>query len=782
MREIEVLAPAGSFDTMKAAYKAGADAVYMGGPMFGARAYADNADAGQMLSAIDYAHLHGRKLYMTVNTLLKNTEIEGQLEDYIRPFYEQGLDAVIVQDLGVMEMIHTFFPDMAIHASTQMTVCGTDYGKWLRDHGASRIVTPRELDLSEIADMKQQTGVEIETFVHGALCYCYSGQCLMSSMIGGRSGNRGRCAQPCRLPWTFHSDSREKSGYLLSPKDLCSLQLLPDLIDAGVDSLKIEGRMKKPEYAALTAYLYRKYTDRYLTGGREHYHVDQADLEQLMDLYNRGGFTDGYFYRHNGQEMMSVKRPNHSGLNIGQGRINRRGEMEIQPMKTLGAGDVLELPDGQSVKLDKAVSVGGRLKVKYTGKSFKQTCSVMRTRNESLIQSVAEQYVKNSDLKEKLYGYVSISKDLPARIDVYYRDMHICSEGAVVQPAQKRPLTEEEIRRRLMKTGGTPFEFDQLEISLDEDCYMTVQELNQFRREALDAVERAALAPFRRQQPSILQPSDDRRKREKGSVSISVLTSSRAHVLAAAKVDGVSRIYFNYESNDDLVVEAAAMTHGAGKEFYLAMPYILRNDTKKLCLSKSQKLKSAADGFLVRNMETLLMLRKAGFDQPCISDYNMYCMNDRAGRVYEQMMDQVTLPVELNRREIAGLQSAVNSEMIVYGYQPLMVSAQCLMKTTGKCTKEPGYYELEDRRHKKFLVHNVCAFCYNLIYNSVPLYLMDVLDEVTESGIGGVRLQFVNETGDTVRAMAEACIRALQGERVTAAGDFTKGHYKRGVE
>lgn len=454
MREIEVLAPAGSFDTMKAAYKAGADAVYMGGPMFGARAYADNADAGQMLSAIDYAHLHGRKLYMTVNTLLKNTEIEGQLEDYIRPFYEQGLDAVIVQDLGVMEMIHTLFPDMAIHASTQMTVCGTDYGKWLRDHGASRIVTPRELDLSEIADMKQQTGVEIETFVHGALCYCYSGQCLMSSMIGGRSGNRGRCAQPCRLPWTFHSDSREKSGYLLSPKDLCSLQLLPDLIDAGVDSLKIEGRMKKPEYAALTAYLYRKYTDLYLTGGREHYHVDQADLEQLMDLYNRGGFTDGYFYRHNGQEMMSVKRPNHSGLNIGQGRINRRGEMEIQPMKALGAGDVLELPDGQSVKLDKAVSVGGQLKVKYTGKPFKQTCSVMRTRNESLIQSVTEQYVKNSDLKEKLYGYVSISKDLPARIDVYYRDMHVCSEGAIVQPAQKRPLTEEEIRRRLMKTGG----------------------------------------------------------------------------------------------------------------------------------------------------------------------------------------------------------------------------------------------------------------------------------------------------------------------------------------
>ena len=218
MRQIEVLAPAGSFETMKAAYKAGADAVYMGGPMFGARAYADNADMEQMLSAIDYAHLHGRKLYMTVNTLLKNIEIERQLTEYIRPFYEQGLDAVIVQDLGVMTLIHTLFPDMAIHASTQMTVCGTQYGEWLRDHGASRIVTPRELDLSEIANMKRRTGVEIETFVHGALCYCYSGQCLMSSMIGGRSGNRGRCAQPCRLPWTFQADrlSAEPEGSVQS--------------------------------------------------------------------------------------------------------------------------------------------------------------------------------------------------------------------------------------------------------------------------------------------------------------------------------------------------------------------------------------------------------------------------------------------------------------------------------------------------------------------------------------------------------------------------------------
>ena len=783
MRQIEVLAPAGSFETMKAAYKAGADAVYMGGPMFGARAYADNADMEQMLSAIDYAHLHGRKLYMTVNTLLKNIEIERQLTEYIRPFYEQGLDAVIVQDLGVMTLIHTLFPDMAIHASTQMTVCGTQYGEWLRDHGASRIVTPRELDLSEIANMKRRTGVEIETFVHGALCYCYSGQCLMSSMIGGRSGNRGRCAQPCRLPWTFQADHKSSSGYLLSPKDLCSLSLLPDLIDAGVDSLKIEGRMKKPEYAALTAYLYRKYTDMYLTGGRENYHVDKEDIHQLMDLYNRGGFTDGYFNRHNGGGMMSVHRPNHSGVYIGQGSMGRKDEIIIQAEEALGTGDVLELPDGQSVKIDRNVAVGGRLKLQYAGKPFKQPCRIMRTRNESLIRSVTEQYVKNSDLKEKLYGYVSISKDLPARIDLYHEDDHAAAEGALVQAAEKRPLEKEEICKRLMKTGGTAFEFENLEISLDEGCYMTVQELNQLRRKALEEMEQVMLKPYRR----IWQPSPDTSvhidKKTESGFEVSVLVSSKEQAKVAVEFEEISRIYFNYEGNKELVLEISELVHRAGKLFYLAMPYILRKDTDALCLAHKQIFcRNVTDGFLIRNMETLLMLLREGFDQPCISDYNMYCMNDRASQVYTQMVDQITLPAELNRKELAGLLASGNGEMIVYGYQPLMVSAQCLLKTTGKCTEKPGYYELEDRKHKKFQVHNVCAFCYNLIYNSVPLYLMDVVSEVMQIGAAGMRLQFTGETAETVRRMISDGVRAAKGEHVTAAGDFTKGHYKRGVE
>lgn len=784
MRQIEVLAPAGSFEAMKAAYKAGADAVYMGGPMFGARAYADNADTKQMLMAIDYAHLHDRKLYMTVNTLLKNTEIERQLAEYIKPFYEQGLDAVIVQDMGVMATMHTLFPDMAIHASTQMTVCGAEYGKWLRDHGATRIVTPRELSLTEIAEMKQQTNVEIETFVHGALCYCYSGQCLMSSLIGGRSGNRGRCAQPCRLPWTFQSERSSTSGYLLSPKDLCSLHLLPDLIDSGVDSLKIEGRMKKPEYAALTAYMYRHYTDLYLTGGREKYHVDPKDLEQLMDLYNRGGFTDGYFEKHNGQAMMSVKRPNHSGVLVGRGRMTRKGEIDICAEKALGKGDVLELPDGQSVKLNQALPAGGHLKAKYSGKIPNSGCRIMRTRNESLIQSMVARYVQNSDLKEKLYGYVSISKDLPARIDLYCNEIHIGMEGPVVQAAQRRPLMEEDVRKQLMKTGSTPFVFEHLEIDLEDDCYMTIQELNQFRREALSAMEQQLLAAYRRVDPAISRPGKEYHPSQKASISMRVLVATKEQALAAIEFSEVDRVYFNYEGSKEDVLEVSRLVHQAGKEFYLALPYILRKDIEAHCRTQQQIFqKTVTDGFLVRNMEGYLMLRGMGFDQPCISDYNMYVMNDRALEVYGRMMQQVTLPVELNKKELAGLHSPVDCEMIVYGYQPLMVSAQCLLKTTGKCTGKAGYYTLEDRKHKSFSVHNVCAFCYNLIYNSVPLYLIDVLEEALQSsGAAGARLQFVNEAGNTVRQILTACHDALCGRQVTADGDFTKGHYKRGVE
>ncbi|MBR0305674.1 MAG: U32 family peptidase, partial [Lachnospiraceae bacterium] len=309
-RNVEILAPAGSFESMVAAVNAGADAVYIGGSRFGARAYANNLDEEMMIRAIDYVHLHGAKIYMTVNTLVKEKELPD-LYEYLKPYYEAGLDAVIVQDLGVFRYVREHFPKMDIHVSTQMTVTGKYSASKLKEMGAVRVVPARELTLGEIREIYDETGLEIETFVHGALCYCYSGQCLFSSLIGGRSGNRGRCAQPCRLPFDVVRDGRyinkKNEKYVLSLKDLCTLDLIPDILEAGVCSLKIEGRMKSPRYTAGVVSMYRKYVDMYLKNGRNGYKVDPADKRMLLDLFDRGGQSDGFYRVHNGRDMVVLK-------------------------------------------------------------------------------------------------------------------------------------------------------------------------------------------------------------------------------------------------------------------------------------------------------------------------------------------------------------------------------------------------------------------------------------------------------------------------------------------
>ena len=309
-REVELLAPAGSYDIAIAAINAGADAVYLGGENFGARANAENLKTEEIVDVLNYAHLNGRKVYLTINTLLKNKEIKNDLYDFLRPLYENGLDSVIVQDIGVLLFVKKYFPELKIHASTQMTIEGKETVKWLKDLGAKRVVLPRELSIDEIKDLKG-TDIEIESFVHGALCYCYSGQCLLSSFIGGRSGNRGRCAQPCRLPYDVLYDgmliNESDEKYILSPKDICALYLLPDIIDAGVTSLKIEGRMKKKEYVCGVVSIYRKYLDAILDGQK--FEVDENDIKLLMDLFNRHGFNESYYYTKNSREMISLKEP-----------------------------------------------------------------------------------------------------------------------------------------------------------------------------------------------------------------------------------------------------------------------------------------------------------------------------------------------------------------------------------------------------------------------------------------------------------------------------------------
>ncbi len=419
--QVEVLAPAGSFESMKAAVAAGADAVYIGGARFGARAYANNLDEERMLEAIDYCHLHGVSLYMTVNTLMKEGEL-GELDAYLRPYYERGLDAVIVQDLGVFAHIRKHFPLLPIHASTQMTITGYHGARILKDLGAARVVTARELSLSEIRKIHEEVDIEIESFVHGALCYCYSGQCFLSSFIGGRSGNRGRCAQPCRLPYQAQG-SGQKQSYLLSLKDLCTLDILPDLLEAGIYSLKIEGRMKSPRYTAGVAEIYRKYVDRYLAQGRDGYQVETEDRQMLLDLFDRGGQTEGYYRQHNGKDMVVLKeKPAFRESN--QKLLDRLDDAYVNGEKK------------EPVRGKVTVEEGSPMVLQLTGQAGDKTVSVQVT-------------------------------------------------GAVAQTAQNQPMTEEKLEKQLKKTGNTPFVLEDLKVDLRGHVFVPVQALNELRRSGL---------------------------------------------------------------------------------------------------------------------------------------------------------------------------------------------------------------------------------------------------------------------------------------------------------
>lgn len=481
----ELLAPAGSFEHLKAAVKAGADAVYMGGQQFSARAYADNFSRDTLVEALHYAHFYETRLYLTVNTLMKEKEIEEKLYDFLYPFYEEGLDGVIVQDIGAAAFLRTHFPQIEIHGSTQMTITDVYGAKAAARMGMNRIVPARELSLSELRTIKEATGLELEVFIHGALCYCYSGQCLLSSMYGGRSGNWGRCAQPCRLPYrTVRDSGTNQTGHLLSPKDLCAIGMLPELIRVGVDSLKIEGRMKNVEYVAGVTAIYRKYLDEYAQDLKENVpqyrsfrkdrmrftgkHVSKEDYHHLEELYSRDGFTEGYWHQHNGKDMMSTIYPRNVGRKIGQIASCSGHQMYVRLQKgeilhpkdilivflSDGHGDqkelVLTVPENIRRKKDQIV-----LNVPKT-KGLREGIPIYRRRNESLSRWIHKDILEK-EIKFPISGKITLRVGQPAELTLQCRDARTSVIGDIVQASMKRPVAQEDILRQMNKTGGTPF-------------------------------------------------------------------------------------------------------------------------------------------------------------------------------------------------------------------------------------------------------------------------------------------------------------------------------------
>lgn len=713
-RDVEILAPAGSMECLRAAVAAGADAIYLGGTKFGARAYAQNLSEEDLVQAIEYVHIHGRKIYMTVNTLLKDREL-NELYAYLLPYYKAGLDGVIVQDIGAVKFIGEYFPEMPVHASTQMTITNTLGADFLKRYGITRVVPARELSLKEIRDMKKQTGLEMECFVHGALCYCYSGQCLLSSMIGGRSGNRGQCAQPCRLPYQTEG---KKPADLMSLKDLCTIDILPELIDAGIDSFKIEGRMKQPEYVYTVVKMYRKYADQYLKlqkegKGKSSYHVSEADKRELLATYQRRGYCEGYYYQHNGKDMVSLKRP----------KNGRDGSAEEKPW--------------QDIKV-----------------------------------------------QEKINGILTLSVGNRAKLTVSCGDVTVECIGQEVQAAQKQPLDPARIEKQMRKTGNTEFTFDNLEILIEGNVFLPMQALNELRREGIEELTEQIQMQYRREEAGCGMKtatagfdSDADGVTEtagKKGCCISASVQNKAQLDTAVN----SKIRYIYLEED------VEFEREDGVQYFLAMPYIFRENTIKRYEKMYTEIEKKYDGILIRNWESYAWLKRHEYQKEIRSDYNLYIFNRKTKEELRRLgIVRGTASVELNDRELAriGIEEQV---FIAYGYQPVMISAGCIQKTSASCDGKGGVLSISDRYQKKFAVRRYCRDCYNVMYNSAPLFLADKAEEVHALAPAELRLDFTTESSGQVKEICHAYTLAFEKGCKTEPPmqDYTRGHFKRGVK
>jgi len=702
MNQLELLSPAGDIQIFKTAINAGADAVYFGGDLFGARAYAKNFSIDEAVEGINYAHLHGAKAYLTVNTLLKNLEIEEKLYKYLKEYVEAGIDAFIVQDFGVFNFIRNFFPDTQIHISTQTSLCTEKGAKFFENLGASRIVTAREIGINEISDIhKACPDLEIESFIHGALCVCYSGQCLMSSILGGRSGNRGRCAQPCRLPYDILDKDNKllnnKGKYVLSPKDFYTINMLPAMIEAGVVSFKVEGRMKKEDYVAGVISVYRHYIDQYLYKGSKNYSVTEEDIKKLLDYGNRSGFTDMYLTKHNGPEMMTFEAPSHTKAENPKLQISER-----------------------KIKVDCNVkaNLGNELYVSYTD--------------------------ERGNVGECL--------------------------GNIVDFAQKKAITKEDILGAVSGLGNTVFEINHIKIDYDDNIFLPISALKNARREAISDLTRKLLNDNKKIVNEYKKLDNNKNIFNKPDLFVTVMDNEQlSQVVNYSFVDSIA-------VPDYLFKEAKTRFNG---KVYIFIPTVLRKE-----YIDNIALPSDADGFIASSYDELGLLFDAGIDKnKIILDHRLYTFNNRSIDGFNAIgIKYNCIPYELSMKELNHRDNS-NSQMIIYSRIPMMVTANCSVKNTKGCNKANEAVILLDRKKEKFISKCNCRYCYNTIYNSKKYMAFELKDQLYNLGLKDFRIDFTIESSDEVNQIMSLYNDVFNNDNpVRYLEDITKGHLKRGVE
>ena len=749
----ELLAPAGGRQAFLGAVKAGADAVYLGGEKFGARAYAENFTREEIIKSIKEAHILGRKVYLTLNVLTKESEMPETME-FAQSLYREGLDGAIVQDLGVVRMLRERCPGMEIHASTQMSVTGPDSVRFLKSLGVVRVVPARELSLKEIRAIKKEEPVDVECFIHGAMCYSYSGRCLMSSFLGGRSGNRGRCAGTCRLPYKILDENGQyvslKAGkgeqYPLSMRDMCVLEILPDLIDAGIDSFKIEGRMKSPHYAAGVTALYRKYLDRFeewdRAGRKKPWKVSAADLKKLRSLYLRSELSTGYYHKRNGRELLTIGKPGYTGT------------------------------------------------------------------DEEVLEQIEREYLREP-MKKEIRGRAVLAAGRPACLTVTadYGDRGVEAEvsGDVVQAALKRPMTEEEIERRIRKTGDSVFTFSDLTVETDGSVFFPVAALNTLRRDALALLEEKILRmtlpsagagkegaykeefykeefykeEFYKEEIRNRESSIPLHRASEGSgpeIWAQVMTGAQ---LRAAAACGVRHIIA--EETPEIL---SYLREEGCPGVFMALPHVLRANSLKdmeMLLAESDLF----SGFMVRNLEELAFLEKKGYIGQIIADGSVYQWNRTARDLLLEHCTMLSTGWELSARDMEPLLEGEEDRQLmpVYGRIPMMITAGCVKKTAGRCSHaEKEMYALEDRKGMQFPVRCACDHCYNVIYNSLPLSLHSYVrkEDPVLCRAGGWICSFTTESGAMTQEVLRFYMAHGQKEPAERAfASFTTGHFRK---
>lgn len=802
-RRPEILAPAGSIESAKAAFNAGADAVYIGGPKFGARAYADNPDMNLLKDLLDYAHVRNKRIYLTVNTLLKQNEIEQELFEYISEQYRNGIDAVIVQDYGVASFISKYFKSLPIHLSTQMTIVSADALKLFDGMNVTRVVPARELSLEEIKTLRNSTDLEIETFVHGAMCYSYSGQCLMSSMIGDRSGNRGRCAQPCRMQYSLcMGDKRFNGGkYVLSMKDMNTLKILPDLIDAGIDSFKIEGRMKKPEYSACVVNAYRKVTDLYCSLGREQYrrYVDSNPdfLKKLLtdtaDIYNRGGACSGYYFQYHGNSMMSEKRQNHFGVLVGK-VVGFKGIVaDIEICEKIGPQDVLEIRrDGKELyefTIGKAYNGGKKLSTNVKpGTPVKVGDRVYRIKNESLIEELTESFISKNE-KVSINGKFKAKKGQKMSFTVNFisndgknAEITVYSDEAVSE-AKNRPSDEESVRKNLMATGESDVRFEELETDIDKDVFLPVGVVKDLRRRAIERLLLEAKKLFYRDEVDFAECKKIKETGLNISPEVICLVSNMEQMKTVLGKSFVDAVYDDMQNEGlDNLKERAAACHEFGKKYYYVFPRIFRNKEKEFFKKEKTKILEAdVDGYVACSSEEIVFIKEELDGKPIRANYSLYVANSYGKEfLLKHGVERFTALLEENVKELQ-MVGVSGADLLVYGRMPLMVSAECLADNFFKCEKgkNTDNITLTDKMAAVFPVRRVCTSCYNVIYNSVCYSLEGFEEEIKKLAPGGIRFDFTFENKQEVLEVLG------NGDFVSRRSNLekksTKGHFLKSI-